>query len=236
MTAQFVSPVGACRDPNNSSGWWLADHTTIRYFDEARDELKLFAGSAHAGWSDGIGAAACFDLIRSILVSSDGQSLWCGQGSGGIRRVNLQTREVTTAGPQTVSSLVWDCGPGIPKDSAFYGWCGQPHETAERQIIRFDIASGAVKPYPATKSSLYAVGGLVPTPSGPLFSDGRSAVCLLDPITGHTSILVPLKPVPECVGFFVCSRRAYFVSMWGIATYTLPGVCFPLPKCCDRDF
>ncbi len=110
-TVAFTIPVAVCRDPLNSNGYYLADQNSIRYFDEAKDEVTLFVG----GPTD----AAEFNEIYHLLITSDGKTLWFAEGDRTLWRADTVTRHVTTAAYQWITGLCWD-----------------PHR-ASRQILYF---------------------------------------------------------------------------------------------------
>ncbi len=76
----------------------MADWSSIRYFDNTKNVVTPIAGT---GWEDadskdGIGAAARFRQIQSILITSDGAVIWCCQRDGLLRRIDTASRAVTT--------------------------------------------------------------------------------------------------------------------------------------------
>ncbi len=75
----------------------MADLCSIRYFDEATDAVTLIAGHWASGSEDGIGSNARFEGINSMIVASDGLTIWCGDEFG-MRRIRTATHEVTTFG------------------------------------------------------------------------------------------------------------------------------------------
>ncbi len=61
--------------------YFLADQTSIRYFDEAKNAVSLVAGADEHDTADGIGSDARFSEIDSLLVTSDGRTLWCADSA-----------------------------------------------------------------------------------------------------------------------------------------------------------
>ncbi len=51
----FFNPRAVCRDPRNSNGYYVADRSTIRYYDDAKNEVTLIAGDKKMTRQDGIG-------------------------------------------------------------------------------------------------------------------------------------------------------------------------------------
>ncbi len=94
-------------DPLNLNGWYMADQSSIRYYDEANDVVTLVAGSDELGTANGIGAAARFFGIASLLITSDGKQMWCGQSEGALRQIDTSTHEVSNCWREAVHSLVW---------------------------------------------------------------------------------------------------------------------------------
>ncbi len=143
LTSQFVRSKAIRRDPRNPNGWWLADRSSIRYFDDAKDEVTLLAGSDRLGVADGIGPRAQFAVIWTFLVSSDGGTIWCSQ-PGAVRRIDVASREVKTVYVPgvfdgAVCDMHWDRSPNLKPDSAIY-CC-----TDLRRFSRFDCVTGRMK-------------------------------------------------------------------------------------------
>ncbi len=103
--SRFTSPVAAVRDPLRPNAFYLAEQSSIRYYDESRavgdpdyDMVKLVAGSGpeHGeGSLDGIGSEARFDQITDLVITSDGKTLWVLDQMT-LRRVVISTQAVTT--------------------------------------------------------------------------------------------------------------------------------------------
>ncbi len=119
-TEAFCRVNAVCRDPLNPNGYFLADDTSIRYFDEATNSVRLVAGADEQGTADGIGSDARFSEIGSLLVTSDGRTLWCGDSA--VREVSVATGQVTThkCSASEVFRLCWDRASTVAPDSAFY--------------------------------------------------------------------------------------------------------------------
>ncbi len=111
-SASFLHPVSVCRDPTSTSPtgtgtgtcYFMADLVSIRYFDEAKDAVTLICGGADAGSADGVGSAARFRGISSILVTADAKTIWCGDSDGRPRRVDVTTGTGTDTGTGTTGT------------------------------------------------------------------------------------------------------------------------------------
>ncbi len=74
-TVSFGLPRAVCRDPLNPNGWYLCDPTSIRYFDQAKDQVTLFAGCGSSGSGEEAGGGGLNDL-SSLVITSDGKTIW----------------------------------------------------------------------------------------------------------------------------------------------------------------
>ncbi len=233
-SAVFREAAAVCADPLNPNGFFLADQTSIRYFDEAKDEVTLFTGSDEPGEDDDIGMNARFGAIVSLLIASDGRTLWCGQAFGGLRRIDTASRAVTTQYQIGAQALCWDRLPTVKRDSAFYCLI----RSYDRMVIgRFDSLSQTLKSF-----RLAAIGGsihaLVSTPSGHVLFAARyptSGVYSLDPSTSQIEELdFVCDPYAQLL-LDDSARTLITVNSAHLMSHTLPSRYFPLPKCCDRD-
>ncbi len=248
FTATFDTPVAACADPlNPNNGYYLGDQSSIRYFDLAKDEVTLFAGSVYMGQEDGRAENARFYQISSLLISPDGHTMWCGD-DWGLKHIVIVSREVTAWDEYTSSlrSLCWDRTPSTSTSaSAFYGLTSAH---SGRQISRFDTASREWT-YPVKDGS--SVSAFVSTATGHLIytkwintsnqtssptTPFTSATFAFDPITCSTQRLDFIATDPF-TSLIVNDSTRTLIAMHGrlLTTYTLPSTYFPLPKCCDRD-
>ncbi len=206
--------------------------------------MTLVAGGLDSQIVDGVGAAARFDALTSILITSDGTTLWCGERRGQLRRVALSTREVTTHTLISSDSdhhrlilglMVWDRVAAANKnsDSAFY--CQTYMSYGTRHISRIDIAARSCHSYEETSD--LSLHSLVCTPSRFLiythgefddldvFNPQTRAFESLGLVLGRSSVLQLIDS----------TRTLVAVSSHGIVTYTLAPRFFPVPTCCDRD-
>ncbi len=197
LTAQFTTAKARCHDPVNVHGWYLGDTTSIRYFDSAKDEVTLVAGGGSLGILNGIGAAAGFLSIYSLLITSDGKTLWCAESSG-LRRIDTASCEVCTLFSEAVSTLEWDRAlPPTKRDAAFYCLtfaCGQ-----YGVINRFDVDK-------ATAIDAGARTGVAPRDGGD--ENGRgSALDALTAITGVSSNALTLAVTETGHVFYIDADR-----------------------------
>ncbi len=244
-----------CRDPINTSGWYIADSHSIRYFDESKDAVTLFAGGNTPGCEDGIGSSARFGLINSLIITSDGQTMLCGDSGGvsgeevfrgGLRQINTASGEVLSFGCRSVNSVCWDRAPGVEPDSSVYYI-----EELHYSIIWFDIRTGdwsdcefaSEWKVSGARGSVNWVWcsstGYVLFASCGVFSLDRSddaSVFSCDPINWEVKRLENLV-VDSRMSFAVDETSRTFVSggRGFLVTYTLPPELFLLPKCCADD-
>ncbi len=250
-----------CRDPIRPRCWYLCETQTIQHFDESSDTVRLIAGtqsSARESW-DGIGAAARFNKIGSVIASGNGKWLWCADHWNLLRRVSTTNGVVSTeAQIGLIQSLVWDLrsstGAGSSgggddqtttgnRYSAFYfvGW-----QTVKngRQIGRYDIDLGEPTLFD-TLPGAHLPTHLVSTSAGQLlfycanaqsiycFDPASSAVELI-PGTFRATSNASIDSVAQLI-IIESTRTLVVSSSLSIMTYTLPPNCFPLPRCCERD-
>ncbi len=238
-TAAFGLVMAAVCDPLNPTGYYLCDHTSIRYFDESKDEVTLVAGrgALDPELTDGIGAAAGFHSLTDLLITSDGRTIWCEQSLGPIRRVDTSTREVTSHWEQQrkVFSLCWDRASTAKPDSAFYGLIMANNKG---QITRFDTCDGHQRACPTDE---FDVCSVLCVPTGHILfshSDEYMTYSLysFDPLTSDIQRLDFIEPTSAIYYVLVDSTRTLITtSHEQLITYTLPPQYFLLPKCCDRD-
>ncbi len=242
VNSSFLEVVGVCRDPLNKNGYFLADFSSIRYFDEAKDQVTLFAGGAERWTEDGVGEAARFEMISSLLIAANGQTLWCSQSfTGGLRSINSRTREVSTVWSESrpsLDSLVWDRArstldsDGNP--TALYCLIGD----TVRGVGRYDVVDQAMSHCSVSEPISPLPNSLLCTQTGLLMftSYFDQSLILFDPQTHELETLgsTPLNGV--CSVALIDSMRVMVVASDStVATCTLPANCFLLPKCCDRD-
>ncbi len=78
------------RDPHsvradrNPTGDYIADSMSIRYFDEAKDQVTLFAGEGDTS----------FGQLHAMIVSSCGSVIWCSD-----ERMSIAYRSNTRPAP-----------------------------------------------------------------------------------------------------------------------------------------
>ncbi len=216
-----------CRDPRNPNGYFIADTDSIRYFDEAKDEVTLnrYAGSVQ---------------IDSVVIDSRGETIWCAATSGGLRRIHTASGQVTTEYRGSVFSLCWDLAPSVKLDSVLY--CITIGNGGE--LSRFDIASSEMSTRLGGRSGIFqitctAAGYVV---CSTLADDLESAVIVvLDPTTGIMHVLddldaAGLLPMTDEQLFIIDHSHTLVAFAYNsIICQTLPPQYFPLPKCCDRD-
>ncbi len=133
QTAKLGRPTGGvCRDPLNANGYFIGDESSIRYFDDAKDEMTLFAGGPVV--EESTGTANRLREITAMLITSDGKTIWFGEGRSTIRRLDTTSRQVTTAYGDGVLMACWDHKPSVKPDSVLY--C-TTYET-EGQLCQFN--------------------------------------------------------------------------------------------------
>ncbi len=185
-------------------GWYISDAVSIRYFDETTDTVSLVAGGAEPGGIEfATGADARFWHINSLLIASDGLTLWASNyDNGAIRRIDPQTRKVSApvSGYQMLRAIVWDrATPTQPAESVMYFGC-------RTQINRFtiwtpggDSRGWGRRPGVTTvwesKNTYCRPNALTVTPTGHiLWGCGTyRAIGCLDPRTGHTHLMANFK-------------------------------------------
>ncbi len=188
-TAGFPQTMALCRDPIRPKCWYLCDGGSIRYFDEAKDAVTLFAGDREWGTVDGVGADARFDRLESIAITTDGLTLWCNQNhyqTACLRRINTATREVSTIEWRLADAeqIVLDRTPGSKRESGLFfrtqSLRRYPKYSGNiRTIARFNFADESVIRYALPASG---VGQFFVTPTGHvLFCDGVYNLYAFDP-------------------------------------------------------
>ncbi len=236
-TARLQVICAVCPDPiNPSNGWYIADDSSIWYFDDAKDSVVLIAGAAEGEFVDGFGSNARFEEIASLLITSDGRTLWCADFSA-LRQICIATREVTSHLHECLCSLCWDRAPTptVKPDSAFY--CIQYSSV----VMRYDTRTGQAERCDFTTDPMFAVWC---TPTGHVLClpfpgpnpNNPKPICVFDPITRT------FEPIDGLVGVDLTSyarlddtARTLTVANISnsIITYTLPspvsagGMLFP---------
>ncbi len=251
-SAAFSCPRVVCRDPINASGYFLADSSSIRYFDEAKDQVTLIAGSSVSGTADGVGADARFQEIDSMIVSSQDGTIWCADGGAGLRSINGTTRQVLTSMQRRVTALLWDhsslpaaatttttatstttAANDTKHDSAFYCM----FVGTECRTYRFDTNSQKMS---IVGQDMRPLGC---TPSGYLIwadvSNGSYAapVSVYDPRTRSSEPLQFRVNISSPPSFVLIDSTRTLLTANGIqlTNFTLPPQYFPLSKFCDCD-
>ncbi len=243
-TAMFDLPLAAQRDPLNANGYYLADRASIRYFDQAKNEVTLFVGAEKSGSTDGVGADARFEVIRSLLVASHGRTLWCGQwhGFANVRRIDTADRRVTSLELPSVGSMCWDLARTVKPDSAFY--CVVCSGGADYELARFDTGSGHLVRFPTKQFGVLAILVACTSRGHLILWDTRytewpgARICAFDPITCDVQRLEFFTLSNENFSMALIDSTQTLVTYergGAVTTYTLPSQFFPLPKCCDRD-
>ncbi len=241
-SADFNYPMSACRDPLNPTGYYLSDRHSVRYFDEARDEVSLIAGSSIIGERDGIGDAARFMHICQLLISCDGKTVWCAvSGPTPLRRIDIATRRVKShlLGRCHIMglSLGWDRSPAAKPDSAIYfsdcdGRLHRCDTTDTTDTTGTDILS----------EHLLEVSGIsacqiVCTPTGHVIVSSNApvlgAVYAYDPVTCGIERLDGIE-VLRRIALIDSDRMLVGTSDSAVVRNTLPPHLFLLPKCCER--
>ncbi len=275
-SSRWRGPFAICADPIQSRRWYIADRTSVRCYNEMSDSVTLITGSAQWGSADGgptVGAptdgtgrvsdrfapkAACFDCLQSLIITSDGRTLW------GADRNNQRLRQITIATGQVESIstvgrgagwfqpqvLVWDRRPSVPVDSALFAMDSS-------RLMRFVIATERMQPLETFE---HIIAGAVSLPSGVLIVSSLTTanIYLFDPsktgpdafqaLTGQESNRA-FEPSCDGVGpnarfsfpsdlILDSERRCVWVSdrsAKSIRKLTLDHTHFPLAVCCDRD-
>ncbi len=248
-------PQAMCRDPLNSTGYYIAYSFGVHYFDEAKNKLTPFVGGGVRGPIDGVGADAGFHLINSILITSDGATIWCGSQTG-IRRIGTSNRRVTSHNVRSWTLLYcWDRAAGVEPDSAFYG----PRASLQAALVRYrisvtDTGSGSggggggvvVSGMLQFFSVPFAIKNVVSTSNGSLLlveARGDTVMAFLpamihsfDPATGEIERIYGVDVDLRARLLVVDSTHTLITTNDGLlTTYSLPPKHFPLPKCLERD-
>ncbi len=94
-SASFCYPFAACADPLNPGCFWIGEFASIRYCDGKT--VSLVAGCADNGSADGACRDATFWHVHSLLATSDGRTLYVGEGvNRRLRSVDLKLQTVRT--------------------------------------------------------------------------------------------------------------------------------------------
>ena len=147
--AKFRSPAGVC--VNNVGGaptvLYVADthNHAIRAIGLAVRNTSTLAGSGSAGWADGVGSAARFNLPYMCAVDSTNTYMYVtDMDNGAIRRINLASRSVTTiigkscmsSTASCVSPNAGCCLPGLSNSSCSDGSCYLPGAGASSSLYQ----------------------------------------------------------------------------------------------------
>ncbi len=238
------------RNPNKShpEEWFIASRDRIRSFNDQTGTFTLIAGcdGARPESKDGIGSDARFNNISTLIISSDGGTIWCGDPD--LRRIDVATGAVTTPSSLTngfADSLCWDRSPSVKPDTAFYFATTDIMPEATR-IGRFDTTApslgGAVGQVNHMRvPQRAAIHQLLCTLSGCLIFTGLDAetwnvyVFTFDPLTARLDRL-DIVTIHDSQQLLLNDINRLLVAIdSNLTTHTLPPQCFPLPKCCDRD-
>ncbi len=243
LTSAMENPLAVCADPRNPTGYYIADQASIRYFDEAKDRITIFASSGDDDWF--------INELCALIVSSCGSTIWYSDCSG-IHRIETTTRERSTVFSDDLPGwMCWDRSPHIKHDSAFYFDAAG----VEGQFNRFDTSTVAtagnrergptLKSQPPVKQ-VYSFRELddcltdaVCTQSGHLLfavQAIRSCLYAFDPITSN---LERIKSIATngCSRLLLLdsTRTLITVDLSVITTFTLPPEYFAVQRCCERD-
>ncbi len=225
-TASFGWIRAVCRDPLNPNGWWIADRSSIRYFDESKNDVSLFVSGPLYDRAT--------ERMNSLLFTADRKTMWIGCNDC-IHRIDIATRSIYRACGQAVSCVVWARGPSIEPDSSLYCM------TSTDGLSRFDTASPEMHPFQRWRGWQIHYSPLICTESGHiLFSKAVAGGTLIayafDPRTSTLERLPYLDRGSREYWLLVDAARMIITTNTGVlTTYTLPPQFFHLPKCCDRD-
>ncbi len=101
-SAAVTCPDALCVDPLHNNNLYIADLTSIRYWDTASDQVTLIAGDAKDGYADGVGSNARFHNVTGLLCHPNGKTLFvCDRVNHCIRKVDLPSLSVTTIAGDT---------------------------------------------------------------------------------------------------------------------------------------
>lgn len=106
----------------------VADYGGNRICRVASDgQVEVIAGDAEAGFRDGIGAAAQFREPHNVVVLDDGALLVSDTPNHAVRRIDLESRRVTTLAGGPEAGFAGDGGPvGEALFSQAYHVCAAP--------------------------------------------------------------------------------------------------------------
>ncbi len=217
-TGKLDAPYALALDPIKPGGFYVADRTSVRVV-HPDGEVRVVAGTNEPGFKDGRANEARFFIVSGLLVTADGQTLYCVDNHNcRIRKIVHRTASESFGHVETV------CGSGRPENEDGVGtkaalampqqiiWAyPPPHNTESHMLIGcsnairwFDIKSGAVstvrfKPHPHTPPSPstlidlsdLSVAGMCMTPSQTvLFTCSKTqSLFALNPHTGEVEVL-----------------------------------------------
>ncbi len=94
LESSLFYPLSVCAHPLKPNCYFIGDMSSIRYCDG--ETVSLIAGGL-TGYKDAVGGEAKMLYIKSLLCTSDGQTLYFGDASNyRLRCVDLKTQAVTT--------------------------------------------------------------------------------------------------------------------------------------------
>ncbi len=205
--AEFEKIYSICIDPlNPSCSYYVGDITSVR--NCTSETVSLLVGAYEFGFEDGVGGAARFFGVDSIVATSGGDKLYVSDAHNHrIRRIKIKSRSVRTlAGngkDETVdgvglkSSIMWprkiifDRSPTTEPESALF-------ISSLNAIRRLDLSTRRLTtcPWNAPRTGHAPApeiepSGLNITPSGHLIVSctATSSVYLFDPKTGNNELL-----------------------------------------------
>lgn len=160
-TARFNAPSSIAVD--NAGNLYIADQFNHLVRKVSTDgTVTTIAGNSTPGNNDGIGAAAAFSMPYGIAVDAQGTTLYVGDyGNHLIRKINLQTREVSTyAGDGSNNSKDGSLlQAGIP-------WPGGLHLAADGTLYVAEKGAGKIRKI-GTNGQVTTLGGFLSVSSHP---------------------------------------------------------------------
>ncbi len=229
-TAGFVAIKAVCHDPLNANGFYILDDSSIRYFDDAKDEVTLAIDTPAGDDSD-------LTDICSMLITSDGKTIWFADYQGSLFRLDTTRRKVSVVVENGGEILCWDRAPTRKPDSGFYAIASDDFGI----ISRFDTATNKFIRLPEIASLAARIYGSVCTPTGHLIiaeedNHSKARVVAYDPICRWALRLDDVEVDSFCSLVLVDSTQTLVsTKSQKLVTFTLPSYYFLLPKCCDRD-
>ncbi len=233
QNAKFLLPRAVCRDPLSATGYFLCDETSIRYFDEAKDRVTPLVGSYEPGEADGVGTDAQFKSIGSVIVTSDGQTIWCSDEPAGLRRIDIPRRDVRTVCRCYARGLVWDRALN-KSDAAFYYVKIDTRMTGGARLPilgRYDIASDASTSYAPRAGAGAGVKSFCVTPTGVIVFSQTSRVFVFNPMSGDIEMIESIEvDLDSSLVLLDSTQQLVAVKSGALVTYTLPPQCFSSAK------